>query len=107
MNKAPVTTLRLGVLALPLLALAGCGGSADTSPTADTFTPPSPAWALVFEDDFSGNTLDSTKWNVQTGDGCAEGICGWGNNEQQIYTDDNYRVENGSLIIEGRQETDG
>ena len=47
----------------------------------------------------------STKWNIQTGDGCAEGICGWGNSEQQIYTDSNYRVENGSLIIEARQES--
>ena len=34
----------------------------------------------VWEEDFTG-PLDDTVWNVVEGDGCAEGICGWGNNE--------------------------
>ena len=107
MKNATVSTPRLGVLALIPLALYGCGGSSDTSSTADTFEPVVPSFALVFEDNFDGTDLDRSKWNIQTGDGCAEGICGWGNNEQQIYTDSNFRVENGSLIIEGRVEPDG
>ena len=36
----------------------------------------------IWEEDFTG-PLDQAVWNVVEGDGCAEGICGWGNNEAQ------------------------
>ena len=39
-----------------------------------------PSW----EKNFTG-PLDQTVWNVVEGDGCAEGISGWGNNEAQSY----------------------
>ena len=39
-------------------------------------------WNLVWSDEFGG-ALDTSKWNIQTGDGTAEGIPGWGNNELQ------------------------
>ena len=59
---------------------------------------------IVWEDDFSGNTLDLTKWNYQIGDGCAEGICGWGNNELQSYQEANVNVSNGTLKITAQKQ---
>lgn len=46
-------------------------------------------------------------WTYQIGDGCSEGICGWGNNELQYYTDrkENVRLEEGKLILEVRKES--
>ncbi|MFH4968097.1 family 16 glycosylhydrolase [Gaetbulibacter sp. M240] len=59
---------------------------------------------IVWSDEFSGNSLDLTKWNYQLGDGCAEGICGWGNNELQSYQEANVTVSNGTLKITARKE---
>jgi beta-glucanase (GH16 family) len=61
---------------------------------------PTPVWA----DEFNGTSLDQSKWNYQIGDGCAEGICGWGNNELQSYQQANVTVSNGSLKITAKQE---
>jgi len=65
-----------------------------------------PKWQLVWADEFEGSALDANNWNIQTGDGCAEGICGWGNNESQIYQEANVTVSGGMLMIEGRQDPD-
>jgi beta-glucanase (GH16 family) len=57
---------------------------------------------LVWSDEFeTGPDLDTSVWSYDLGDGCAAGICGWGNNEFQLYTDDpaNVRVEGGELVI--------
>jgi beta-glucanase (GH16 family) len=65
---------------------------------------------LVWSDDFEvGPTLDSTIWSYDLGDGCASGICGWGNAEFQVYTDEsaNVRVEGGELIITALRHTEG
>ncbi|RIA09399.1 putative secreted protein (Por secretion system target) [Flavobacteriaceae bacterium MAR_2010_72] len=59
---------------------------------------------IVWADEFSGTTLDQTKWNYQIGDGCAEGICGWGNNELQSYQQANVVVSNGTLKITAKKE---
>ncbi len=59
---------------------------------------------VVWEDEFTGSSLDLAKWNYQTGDGCAEGICGWGNNELQSYQEANVSVSNGTLKITARKE---
>ncbi|MBF04932.1 MAG: laminarinase [Flavobacterium sp.] len=53
---------------------------------------------LVWEENFNGKTLDSTVWNYELGNGCPN-ICGWGNNESQIYTKNNHKVEDGMLTI--------
>ncbi len=60
---------------------------------------------LIWEEDFNDNSLDLSKWNIVTGDGCPE-LCGWGNNELQFYTEneENIRVENGHLIIEAHKQ---
>ncbi|HLP43360.1 MAG TPA: glycoside hydrolase family 16 protein, partial [Fibrobacteria bacterium] len=55
---------------------------------------------------FDSGPLDTTKWNYLYGYGCQYGICGWGNEEIQYYTDrqENIRVDSGLLVIEAREE---
>jgi beta-glucanase (GH16 family) len=64
---------------------------------------------LVWADEFTTpGAPDPAKWNYDLGDGCP-GVCGWGNNELEYYTNDpkNVRVEGGYLIIEALKETVG
>ena len=63
--------------------------------------------ALVWSDEFDGETLDQSKWSFQTGDGCAFNICGWGNQELQSYTTGNHQVSEGTLKITARRENAG
>ena len=86
--------------------LVGCGGSGDST-AGDGVPEAAPApkgWELVWADEFDGDALDASKWNVQTGDGSAYGIPGWGNNELQIYQPDNIAVRDGQLAISARFE---
>jgi beta-glucanase (GH16 family)/PKD repeat protein len=64
---------------------------------------------LVWEENFNSTTIDSQTWTYDIGDGCDRGICGWGNNELEYYTNrpENARVENGNLLIEARRENMG
>ncbi len=63
---------------------------------------------LIWSDEFNGNSLDSDSWNYNIGNGCPE-LCGWGNNEQQYYTDEaaNVSVANGLLTITAKTDTFG
>ncbi|SHL75317.1 Carbohydrate binding domain-containing protein [Anaerocolumna jejuensis DSM 15929] len=56
----------------------------------------SKGYSLVWSDDFSGNTLDASKWNYELHEP------GWVNNELQSYTDssDNVYVKDGNLVIQ-------
>lgn len=58
---------------------------------------------LVWEENFSGKELNESDWNFETGDGCPN-VCGWGNNERQIYTKSNHRIKNGKLIITAQKK---
>lgn len=60
---------------------------------------------LVWSDEFNGDALDLTSWNFELGDGCPN-LCGWGNNERQVYTKENHRLEDGKLIITAKKEGD-
>ncbi|AFK05685.1 glycoside hydrolase family 16 (plasmid) [Emticicia oligotrophica DSM 17448] len=61
---------------------------------------------LVWQDEFSGTSIDPAKWNVVIGDGCPS-LCGWGNNELQSYQAANVVVSDGTLKITARKETVG
>lgn len=89
------TALTLGIL----VTVMAC--STDETQTVATFD------NLVFEDNFdTDGFIDPNVWNFDIGDGTAQGIPGWGNNELQTYTDrpDNATVENGFLLITAKQE---
>lgn len=58
---------------------------------------------LVWEENFDGKILNDKVWNIELGDGCPN--CGWGNNERQLYTDQNHRLENGNLIITAKKDS--
>lgn len=57
-----------------------------------------PAYKLVWSDEFDGASLDKSSWNYNIGGH------GWGNNEQEYYTDRNATISNGNLVITGKAE---
>ncbi len=59
---------------------------------------------VVWSDEFEGNQVDTDKWEFQIGDGCSEGICGWGNNELQFYQAENATVSDGLLRITAKEQ---
>ncbi|MDO6810495.1 AbfB domain-containing protein [Zobellia galactanivorans] len=67
---------------------------------------------VLWEDNF--DTFDESLWTPDIGDGCAQGICGWGNQELQSYESDNVYIEdvpgepgNKALVIEAKRENSG
>ncbi|MGZ3181988.1 MAG: family 16 glycosylhydrolase [Telluria sp.] len=66
-----------------------------------------PSKVAIFADEFTGTAVDTNKWEIQTGDGCSEGICGWGNNELQSYQAANATVANGILTITAKKQRVG
>jgi beta-glucanase (GH16 family) len=63
---------------------------------------------LVWSDEFDGDAIDSNKWEVVIGNGCP-GLCGFGNQELQYYTDDpkNMQVADGILTITALKDSVG
>jgi beta-glucanase (GH16 family) len=59
-----------------------------------------PGYTLVWSDEFNGTTL-SPDWTFDIGTGSS----GWGNNELQYYTDQNYSLNSGYLEIHAKSET--
>jgi len=62
---------------------------------------------VLWEDNF--DTIDSSVWNEDLGDGCNIGLCGWGNAELQWYSPNNVNIEaiptepgNNALVLEAR-----
>ena len=82
-------------------SLGGSGGSSpqssrDSGRTGGT----NGDWNLVWEDNFTGTSLDTTKWN--TVDSYGRNECfGGGNNEAQCYTSnpENIAVNGGNLVL--------
>jgi len=90
------------ILSATLIFLMGC--ELDETQTVVTQT------NLVVADEFDvDGAPDSSLWTYDLGDGSAEGIPGWGNNELQIYTNslDNVQVQNGLLVITAREDGAG
>ena len=66
--------------------------------------PEKEGWTLIWNDEFTGKKLDTTKWDYQIGTGSQYGLNGWGNDEAQYYAPENVSVEDGCLVIEARKE---
>ena len=64
-------------------------------------------WNLIWQDEFNGNTLDTTKWVHEIGTGSQNGLWGWGNGELQYYQSANTEVNNGSAKIIAKEEPNG
>ncbi|MEH6396615.1 di-heme oxidoredictase family protein [Pseudoalteromonas sp.] len=67
---------------------------------------------LLWEDNF--NNLNTDVWNIDVGDGCDQGLCGWGNQELQWYSENNVYISdiageagNKGLVFEARNEAFG
>lgn len=92
--------LQYSLLSVFTLALFSC--HPDETQTVVNFT--NLTWSDEFDVDGAPNP---EKWTYETGDGTAQGIPGWGNNELQYYTDrpENVIVENGMLKITAIQES--
>src|SRR5690606_15964628 len=65
----------------------------------------SKAQDVIFEDNFDGESLNMAFWNYEEGDGCPH-LCGWGNNERQIYERKYVSLEDGKLVIEAVKDGD-
>lgn len=94
------TNIKFGLyIALFAIFLSSCENSeTQTVTTLDTLV-----WADNFEVD---GAPSSNRWTYEIGDGSAQGIPGWGNNELQYYTSrsENVKVENGNLVITANRE---
>ena len=66
-------------------------------------------YTLKWSDEFDDDSLDMTKWSYELGNWKLDQngnyiTNGWGNNEQEFYTDKNTSLNNGVLTIAARQE---
>jgi beta-glucanase (GH16 family) len=67
-------------------------------------------WNIVWSDEFDGVSINPANWTYEVGDGSAQGIPGWGNNELEYYTSNSSTsfVSNGLLhIVALRQAVGG
>ena len=64
-------------------------------------------WQLIWEDNFDGTELDSTKWIQEYGTGAQYNMWGWGNGELQHYQSQNTTLSNGIAKIEVKEEPAG
>ncbi|KGP91078.1 licheninase [Pontibacillus chungwhensis BH030062] len=76
-----------------------------------TFGQEATDWTLVWNDEFLTEEIDSDKWTYDIGnwivDEDGNGVApGWGNNEQEYYTDspENSYIEDGNLVIKAKKE---
>ncbi len=60
-------------------------------------------YQLVWNDEFTGSSVNTSNWNYDIGNGCP-GNCGWGNNELEYYRSENAWVKDDYLTIEARSE---
>ena len=62
---------------------------------------------LIWSDEFNTDgTPNTNNWSYEIGNGCPD-LCGWGNGEEQYYTDrsDNVYVSDGTLKIVAKRES--
>lgn len=61
---------------------------------------------LVWRDEFNADTLNTSFWTFETGNGCPNN-CGWGNNESEFYRSDNTSIISGNLVITAKKQSFG
>ena len=66
-------------------------------------------YILEWSDEFDGNSINSDNWSYELGNWKTDSkgnyiTNGWGNNEQQFYTESNTSVKDGILTIAARKE---
>ncbi|MBM7541160.1 beta-glucanase [Amphibacillus cookii] len=76
----------------------GSVSAEDRSNVDRSSDPESDGWELTWSDEFDGNEINMDNWSFD------EPTNGRWNDEIQSYTEDNAWVEDGSLIIEAREE---
>ena len=81
--------------------------SSSQTDSVENENPNPKKYKLNWHDEFDGNSLNMNYWSYQEGDGSQYGIPGWGNSEQQYYSQDNVSVNNGALKITARRENKG
>ena len=81
--------------------------SSSQTDSVENENPNPKKYKLNWHDEFDGNSLNMNYWSYQEGDGSQYGIPGWGNSEQQYYSQDNVSVNNGALKITTRRENKG
>ena len=69
---------------------------------------------LLWSEEFNGNGVNTGTWNLQDGNGCQIGLCGYGNAELQYYSPNNASIVNvpfesgtRALAIQARSQTIG
>ena len=94
----------LACATLCMISLVACGNSSKEY--KDKLDRTDEGYELIWNDEFDGDTLDTTRWDYQYGNGGEYGTPGWGNNEWQYYLarEENVRVEDGKLIITAMKE---
>jgi len=66
-----------------------------------------PGLTLTWQDEFTGTEI-SNDWTFEIGDGCSNGICGWGNNELEYYRKENaFIADDNYLVIQAYKENFG
>jgi beta-glucanase (GH16 family) len=86
--------------------------AASGPPRADPTAAGSGGWQLIWADEFdgpAGTPPDPARWRYALGDGTAESIAGWGNQELESYTDDpaNAATDGDSNLSISALESDG
>jgi beta-glucanase (GH16 family) len=92
-SRSAQAVSQLSVAALVIGALACAAGAVTPPPSPPPPPPPPPPpanpWTQVWSDEFAGPAgagVDTASWRYDTGDGCSQGNCGWGNNEKEHYS---------------------
>ena len=73
--------------------------------SSDSYTPD--GWKMIFNDEFDGTSLDTSKWSYDEGfllDENDINTAGWGNQELEYYTRDNVSVKEGALNINMKKQ---
>jgi beta-glucanase (GH16 family) len=97
------TTSGTNVYTVYVVAYSSTGNFISTSKQITVYVTPNTYNTLVFSDEFNiPGSPDSTKWGYDIGTGSG----GWGNNEEEYYTNrtDNVVVEGGLLKITAKKE---